>query len=482
MKTIGVALLVFVAAWIALAPAYAARKPKPTAASETQPNVPTADPATTGPLRAVYSAMPLSDRVSIQSDLIWTGDYNGVTDGQFSDRAIAAVKAFQRRNGGKDTGVLTSEERERLAAAAAPREDGVGWRLLDDPATGAQIGLPSALLPRTSTNKTGTHWQSARGEVQVDTFRISGKGATLASVLDQQKGQPAGRSVSYSAVKPDFFVISGVQNDVKKFYVRAHISNDEVRGIAILYDRAMEGILDKVVVAMSSAFTPFPLGEVAIETRMTRTLKRKVEYATGIIVSGAGDILTDREVIDGCMTVFVPGLGNAERRAEDKASGLALLRIYGAKDQTPVALATEGQQMPNLTIVGIADPQLQSGANDISTVKVRVSTASNVGATNVGAANVGRVIDQALPLGFSGAAATDDTGQVAGMVGLRPLIVASPPSARVSTRVSTSASTQAFLVSAQTVRDFLAAQNVALPAHATQSAKASIVRVVCVRN
>ena len=100
--------------------ASAGRKPKPAASApaETQPGPPTADPATAGPLRAVYSAMSLADRVSIQSDLIWTGDYNGVTDGEFSDRAIGAVKAFQKRNGGKDTGVLTPEERDKLAAAA----------------------------------------------------------------------------------------------------------------------------------------------------------------------------------------------------------------------------------------------------------------------------------------------------------------------------------------------------------------------------
>ncbi len=47
-----------------------------------------------------YNAIPLAERVAIQSDLIWTGDYNGVVSGEFGDRSIAAVKAFQKRNGG----------------------------------------------------------------------------------------------------------------------------------------------------------------------------------------------------------------------------------------------------------------------------------------------------------------------------------------------------------------------------------------------
>src|SRR5262249_44114716 len=156
--------------------------------TEATPNVPTNERATTGPLRAAYSAMSLSDRVSIQSDLIWTGDYNGVTDGEFSDRAIAAVKAFQKRSGGKDTGLLTADEREKLAAAAQPRVDQVGWRFLDDPATGARIGLPGKLVPQASAGKTGGHWQSARGEIQVNTFRVTTKGKTLADALQEQKG------------------------------------------------------------------------------------------------------------------------------------------------------------------------------------------------------------------------------------------------------------------------------------------------------
>src|SRR5262249_46574027 len=130
MRTTGAALLLLIAIGTGVAPDDAiARKPKPSQASattEATPNLPTNERATTGPLRAAYSAMSLSDRVSIQSDLIWTGDYNGVTDGEFSDRAIAAVKAFQKRSGGKDTGLLTADEREKLAAAAQPRVDQVG--------------------------------------------------------------------------------------------------------------------------------------------------------------------------------------------------------------------------------------------------------------------------------------------------------------------------------------------------------------------
>jgi peptidoglycan hydrolase-like protein with peptidoglycan-binding domain len=462
MRTVGTALLVLLATAMLFAPEHAtARKPKPAAAAapESQPNVPIAEGATQGPLRAAYSAMSLSDRVSIQSDLIWTGDYNGVTDGEFGDRSIAAVKAFQRRNGGKETGMLNAQEREKLAVAAQPREDQVGWRLLDDPVTGVQMGLPSKLVPQASVGPAGSHWQSARGEMQVNTFKFAATGTTLEKVLQQQKELP-GRNLQYSVVKPAFFVISGIQNGVKKFYVRAHINNDEVRGITILYDRAMEGIVEKVVIAMSSAFAPFPTGEIAIEPRRSTPQRRNVEYGSGIVVSDAGYILTDRQTIEGCSVVLVADLGNADRLAEDAASDLALLRVYGAHDLVPLSISSASEGATDLSLVGIADPQMQGGENRVTSTQVRVTASSRLG----------HLIEPAPTLGFSGAALVDSGGRLAGLVELRPAGAPAQPNAA-----------QAIVVPVATVREFLAAQNVPPPLPATRAATASVVRIICVR-
>jgi len=462
MRLVGAALLALMAA-VAILPSDQAfaRKPKPSEPAEAQVGPPTADKPTTGPLRATYSAMPLAERVGIQSDLIWTGDYNGVTDGEFGDRSIAAVKAFQKRNGGKETGVLTTEERDKLRAAARPRVEQVGWQMIDDQPTGARIGLPTKLVPKSSPGKAGSHWQSTRGEIQVDTFRIAAKGITLTSALEQVKKEPTDRTVAYTVTKPDFFVVSGLQSGVKKFYVRAHVANDEVRGISILYDQAMEGIVEKVVIAMSSAFTPFPTAEIAAEIQRTAPPRRKVDYGTGVIVSAAGDIVTDRQVIDDCAFIVIPGLGNADRIADDKPSNLALLRVYGARSLPPLAIASESGRPGDVTLVGVADPQAQAGGSSVSTARARINTA--------------RVVEPSPAPGFSGAAAIDSEGQLAGLVQTKPQVVAGP--------ATTATANQATIVSVETLRDFLKAQKLT-PASGRSSAdsvKTSVVRVICVR-
>jgi peptidoglycan hydrolase-like protein with peptidoglycan-binding domain len=400
-------------------------------------------------IAASYTAIPLTERIAIQNDLVWTGDYNGLINGDFGDRAIAAVKAFQKRNGAKETGVLNQPERAALAAAAKPKQEAVGWRMVQDLITGARLGIPGKLMPNTQVSGGIGKWSSSRGEVQAETFRIAQAGE-LGPIFERMKKEPAGRQTEYSVLRPDFFVISGLQN-LKKFYLRAQLRGDEVRGFTVLYDQAMAGIMEPIVVAMSSAYLAFPSGTVPLP-------RRKVEYASGVVVS-PNHILTSREALDGCGIVTLAGIGGADRVAEDKDKGLALLRIYGAPLK-PVALAGEGLK-GDVTLLGIADPQAQGGSSAVSAAKARVTET--------------RALDPVPAVGFDGAAALDAQGRLAGIASLRvPMVAGAAPTPVTS----------ATLILGETVRSFLDAQNVA-PAPAAsagiEAAKASIVRVICVR-
>ena len=400
-----------------------------------------------------YNAIPLAERIAIQSDLIWTGDYNGVVSGEFGDRSIAAVKAFQKRSGAKETGVLNPQERAALAAAAKPKQDTVGWRIVDDLATGARVGVPAKLMPNTNVSGGISRWSSQRSETSAETFRIAQTGTALAPIFERMKKEPAGRKTEYGVLRDDFFVISGLQN-LKKFYVRAQLRGDEVRGITILYDQAMAGIMEPVVVAMSSAYAAFPSGRA-----IAPPPRRKVEYASGIAV-GTGQIVTSREALEGCYVVTVGGIGGADRVADDKASGLVLLRVHGA-DLKPVTLASAAAKGADVTLVGVADPQAQGGGRAVSTVKARLSNAL--------------ALEPAPALGFAGAAALDAQGRLAGMAVLNIPVVAGTAPAPSAT---------AALAPVEAIRNFLDANNVAPAAGSVagaDAAKASVVRVICVR-
>ena len=258
--------------------------------------------------------------------------------------------------------MLNPQERGALAEGAKKRQDNVGWKVVFDAGTGVRLGVPTKLVPQQSSDANGAKWSSTTGTIQVQMARRKEAGPTTAKLAEQEKKEPAGRKIEYSVVKPDFFVLSGMQG-LKKFYLRGQIKGDEVRILTILYDQATEGTMEPVVVAMSSAFTPFPNG-----AQLGPPPRKGVEYGTGIVVSDDGAIVTDRLVVDGCLSIVVAGYGNADRNAEDKDHDLALLRIYGARGLKPLALNT-GAAKSNFELIGIADPQNQGGGAAVSSVK-----------------------------------------------------------------------------------------------------------------
>jgi S1-C subfamily serine protease len=274
------------------------------------------------------------------------------------------------------------------------------------------------------------------------------------------KKEPPSRRLSLNVLRQDFFVLAGMQS-LKKFYVRADIRDGEVRGMAVLYDQATDTTMDAVAVAMAGTFAAFPpFLENARAAAIGPLPRRKVEYGTGIVVSAAGHILTDRALTDGCTVILAGGYGGADRIAHDEASDLALLRIYGERTLVPAAFTSELVKGADLTLVGIADPQSQTGGNAASTMAAKLK---------------GDSADPAPPLGFSGAAALDRQGRLVGMVGIRNQVIATADFMNAP---------QAVVVPAHTIRAFLHENNVVSAATRSpggEAAKASLLRVICVR-
>jgi peptidoglycan hydrolase-like protein with peptidoglycan-binding domain len=431
------------------APSTAGAKPKPVATVPVRPAL--QSPADTA------NAMAQAERQAIQSDLAWVGEYNGAISGEVSERMVAAIKDFQKAKGGKQTGVLNPQERGVLAETAKRRQENVGWKIITEAGTGARLGIPSKLVPQQSSDANGAKWSSSTGTIQIQLSRRKEANPTTAKLAEQEKKEPAGRKVEYTVVKPDFFVLSGMQG-LKKFYVRGQYRGDEVRILTILYDQATEGTVEPVVIAMSSAFNPFPSGAQTAGPPPRKT----VEYGTGVVVSDDGAIIADREVTDGCLAIAIAGYGRADRVAEDKDHDLALLRIYGARGLKPLTLGN-GAAKSGVELTGIADPQNQGGGAAVSSVKASVA---QVGSGNDFA------LTPAPAIGFSGAAAQDSEGKFAGIALLKPVMVAGPPNAAPAA--------QAALVPADTVHKFLKANGVN-ESDGSSDARASVVRVICVR-
>ncbi|HZS64591.1 MAG TPA: trypsin-like peptidase domain-containing protein [Xanthobacteraceae bacterium] len=412
--------------------------------------------------RAAYSAMAPAERVSIQSDLIWTTDCDCVADGEITDATIAAIRSFQKQIRSKPTGVLNPQERELLAAAARKARDATSWRVIDDTRSGARVGLPGKILSQSDRGKSGTRWTSVHGEVIMETFRANEPGTTLAAVFEKQKNEPLERRVESSQLRPDSFSISGLQG-LKRFFVRGWLRDKEVRGLTVLYDQALDGTMEPLLRPIWSSYVPFaPISAAAVAK--AGPVSGKVEYGTGIVVSAQGDIVTARQQVNDCEFVVVAGFGHADRIAEDERSDTALLRVYGGHGLKPLPIAAEADHAREVTLVGIADPQTQGGGAKPS------STRAQLGAESAGA----RSIDPTPSRGFGGAAVLAGNG-FAGMAQIKPQLLAGAAPATLPA--------PATLVPAEKIRSFLAAHGVQIAAGASDAndAKSSVVRIICVR-
>jgi hypothetical protein len=407
--------------------------------------------AKTEPASDVFAGIPFGERRKIQAALLWSGDYTGAPG---EDAMLAAIKNYQKRSKAKITGTLTPSERAALLADAKIHEDEFGWSVVVDPATGIRIGLPAKLLPHARDAARGTRWSSAHGEVQVETFRIKDPTLTLAALFDKEKREPATRKVETSVLHDDGFFISGMQG-LKLFSVRAKARDGEVRGFTMMYDQMMEGIVAPVMVAMASAFSPFPQRGAPYAA-----LAKSVEYGTGLVVSAQGHIVTDRRLTEGCQVILASGLGDADRIADDKDDGLALLRVYGPRKGSPLSLTHDTTKSSDLTLVGIPDPREQDGSRKLTEVKAQLMDDQAI------------ELRQPAPMaGFSGAAALDTQGRFLGMMEMDHAVLASIETSAPPVR----------LVAAKTIGDFLAVHHVQTTQTQTGDAKAAVVRIICVR-
>jgi len=224
-----------------------------------------------------------------------------------------------------------------------------------------------------------------------------------------------------------------------------------VRGVTILYDQATEGTMASIAIAVADTFVGFPDPNAVATTGH----KRGVDYGSAIVVSNRGGLLSTADVTEDCQSITVPGFGHADVIATDKANNIALLRLYGARDLIPVPLGSNESAATDLTLFGIAAPLAQEGNGAVSR--------ANAALTAQG------LVPSPQP-GFSGAAAVDGQGRFAGLVALKPALVAG----------AVPMAPQATLVPATSVRAFLAAQGIA-PAAGNTTTDQSIVRLICVR-
>lgn len=328
-----------------------------------------------------FEALDAAQRRAVQRDLIWTGDYAGTVDGVFGPRTYAAIVSWQRSLGLQQSGVLSPADRARLAAQAQAAREEADFAVLDDPRSGARIGVPQALLSKRSDAPPpngASRWQTPDERVTLDTRVVQPGEGDLAAIYERLTATPIpGRTVTYNVLRETFFVVAG-ETAEGKFYLRYDSAPDadgsEIRGFSIGYAKTLAPRFDALTLAIADSFVAFPAvpagpapsiaGPSAAESAPTAPAP-PAPYATGLVI-GPEAVLTSASV-DACARLRV-GSGEARERRRIGSDALVVTVAHGrATAPGPVAAASgspDGGAPPSGEGIALA----ASGEGDLSVV------------------------------------------------------------------------------------------------------------------
>ena len=274
----------------------------------------------------------------IQRALIWTGDLNTMASGEFGRRSFDAIRAFQKRVKAKDTGILLPNQRVELDKGATRAIAAVGFKSIAE--EGVTLGYPAKLATQRTGGRNGPKLASPTGTVTVDILRIPASAEAFDALFTRLKTERPGRKVTYSLMRPDFFVVTGTV-DGMNFYMRFLRTDADSRGFIVGWAPQLSPGFDRVPIAMAVSLAvddggavaaaeadvpvvsppsgpPVPLPEG--EARVART-------GLGFAVSEKGDVLTSAGLVAGCRTVAVADGTTATVVAGDPAADIALVRL-----------------------------------------------------------------------------------------------------------------------------------------------------------
>ncbi|MBN9314652.1 MAG: SPOR domain-containing protein [Devosia sp.] len=210
--------------------------------------------------RAWFDRLGEDERASTQTDLILTGHYQYLVDGQFGRGTFDAIAAFQKSQGRAGTGVLTDFERRKLRDLAGKVGADLGMEPVSDGEARVALTIPGRLLTVRSATEAGTSYVSEDGEISLETMHASLADQSFEQLFEAMTSPDPERVVTYRSFGAGRFVVSGRIGDYS-FYTMFVNAGGEAVGYSLAWGRtyATQGQIASVYVA--SHFTP--LGNLA---------------------------------------------------------------------------------------------------------------------------------------------------------------------------------------------------------------------------
>lgn len=323
------------------------------------------------------STLSRSEIQLLQDALIWNGAYIGLKDGGWGRMSADGVREWRRQRGLRVSETFTPGEFALLLGDAIKARNAVGWSTMRDPYTGIWIGIPAALL-RKSTKRTlpapffaGSDYEAVDDRVTLSTRSFRGDLGIARDVMATAIGalRDAGGVPGYRLDRPDRQV-AAIDLPGRSVYIRYDRVDDEWRGFTAM-TRQNDTIVRYLISAMSAEFNPLGtptvvgdgpvlspiLAGLASQGNMTADASSGMPgsatmpgasrtaapatatpVAPAVEVSGSGTafavrrdgtMLTNNHVVEGCRSLTLKSGERVTVVAADPQADLAILRVSG---------------------------------------------------------------------------------------------------------------------------------------------------------
>jgi hypothetical protein len=226
--------------------------------------------ADTGQSQRWFLALSTNERADLQGNLVLLAHYGGMVDGHFGAGTYSGLVKWQQSVGVRPTGVLSQQQMELLEQMAAKVISDLGMTLVEDIGGHLAIILPTKLLTVKRDRMNGTWYQDAAGEITVETFwRVSYEG-TLMQHYARAKTPGPGRSVTYSTLRDNMYVVTGVDSG-RYFYELAHADGLATAGFRFTYGERYRDIGGVASVFAASYSNPINVIEAAQSGKTDRS-------------------------------------------------------------------------------------------------------------------------------------------------------------------------------------------------------------------
>jgi serine protease Do len=283
-----------------------------------------------GPARAEFSAASQAfyklgdeDKVQIVLGLIATGDFNGVYNGEYTQRLHTAIETFQKREGFPPTGILLLIQGQLLNSRAASFLEPLGLRPYQI-ASGAQLYVPRLLFDTERRTKGGYSFERNDSSLSLTIETITDR--SFEELFNRFTTNSDSRTVGYKVLRPQYFVSSGLFKG-KSFYTWFDRTPLGPTGFTLSWMQDRKEA-NRLTILLANVFTSSPSTEsppAPAATDLPATTS-----GTGFLISARGHVLTNRHVITDCGKIAVRRGVQSSYSAEvitfDVANDLALLK------------------------------------------------------------------------------------------------------------------------------------------------------------